>query len=517
MSMLKSMATVSGFTLLSRVLGLVREILIGRYLGTGGTADAFVAAFRFPNMFRRIFGEGAFNAAYVPLFARELEEHGEDAARQFASRAFTILALILGVGTLIAIPLMPAIMWVFAHGFVKDPAKFDTTVALARIMFSYLLCMALSAHLSGTLNTIKVFAMPAFAPVLLNILFITALLVVVPAFGLIGQFHEIGLVISWAVFAAGFAQLFALYITCWRKGIHVRPVAPAITPRIRRLGILMVPGILAAGIQQLNLLVGTVIASVQEGALSYLYYSDRIYQLPLGMIGIAFGIVLLPDIARRLRGGDESGAVRSISRGMEFAMLLTLPAAVAMIAIPVPIIATIFERGEFTSDGTKQTAAALAGFALGLPGYVLIKVLQPGYFAREDTKRPMIMAAITVAVNIAVSLALFPVYGHVGIAAATAISAWVNVVLLVRGLRGFWRLDGALLAKIMRMLTASMTMGIALWSLHGMIDHWFDGGFLWKVIGLALLVGSGVAVYFAAAIAMKATSLRELKAGFRRG
>ena len=303
--MLKSMATISGFTLISRLLGLLREVLIGRYLGTGGTADAFVAAFRFPNMFRRIFGEGAFNSAYVPLFARQLEEKDHAAAEQFASRTFSMLALVLTVGTLIAIPIMPAIMWVFAHGFTDNTEKFETTVTLARIMFSYLLCMALAAHLSGTLNTLRVFAMPAFAPVLLNLIFITALLVVVPAMGLTGEFRDIGHVISWAVFIAGFTQLAALYLTCRRKGIHIRLVTPKVTPRIRRLFILMIPGILAAGIQQLNLLVGTVIASTQDGALSYLYYSDRIYQLPLGMIGVAFGVVLLPEITRKLRGGDQ--------------------------------------------------------------------------------------------------------------------------------------------------------------------------------------------------------------------
>ena len=510
------MATVSGFTLMSRVLGLVREILIGRYLGTGGTADAFVAAFRFPNMFRRIFGEGAFNSAYVPLFARELEENGRDAAELFARRAFTILALILGAGTIVAIPAMPLIMWVFAHGFVDDPAKFDTTVTLGRIMFSYLLCMALSAHLSGTLNSLKVFAMPAFAPVMLNIIFITALLVVVPALGLVGKFYEIGLVISWAVFVAGFAQLAALYISCWRKGIHVRPVAPRPTPRIRRLFVLMVPGIIAAGIQQLNLFVGTGFASGQDGALSDLYYSDRIYQLPLGMIGIAFGVVLLPDITRKLRGGDERGAKGSISRGSDFAMLLTLPAAVAMIVIPVPIISTIFERGEFTRDGTLNTAAALAGFAIGLPGYVLVKVLQPGYFAREDTKRPMIMAAITVGVNIALSLALFPFFQHVGIAVATAVSAWVNVALLVRGLRGFWQPDVGLVAKVLRMVAASLLMGAVLWGVQQLMSGWFEGGFALKAAGLAALVSIGVVAYFAAAVAMGATSLSALKSGFRR-
>ncbi len=510
------MATVSGFTLISRVLGLVREILIGRYLGTGGAADAFVAAFRFPNMFRRIFGEGAFNSAYVPLFARELEETDHAAAEQFACRAFTVLALVLTLGTLVAIPAMPAIMWVFAHGFYEDPEKFETTVTLARIMFSYLLCMALSAHLSGTLNTLRIFAMPAFAPVLLNIIFITALLFVVPALGLTGEFREIGHVISWAVFIAGFVQLAALYLTCWRKGIRIRLVTPKITPRIRRLFILMIPGILAAGIQQLNLLVGTIIASTQDGALSYLYYSDRIYQLPLGMIGIAFGVVLLPEITRKLRGGDQAGATDSITHGMDFAMLLTLPAAVAMLVIPVPIISTIFERGEFNAVSTRQTAAALAGFAVGLPGYVLVRVLQPGYFAREDTRRPMIMALITVAVNIACSLALFPFFGHVGIAIATAISAWVNVALLVRGLRGFWKPDSKTLLRLPRMLLAALLMGAALWGMHQMTGNWFEGGTLFRALGLAMLILAGVAVYFTAAIVLKATSMQAIKAGFTR-
>ena len=511
--MLKSMATISGFTLISRLLGLLREILIGRYLGTGGAADAFVAAFRFPNMFRRIFGEGAFNSAYVPLFARELEEKDHVAAEQFACRAFSILALVLIIGTLVAIPAMPAIMWVFAHGFIEDPEKFETTVTLARIMFSYLLCMALSAHLSGTLNTLRVFAMPAFAPVILNIIFITALLFVVPAMGLTGEFREIGHVISWAVFIAGFVQLSALYFTCWRKGIHIRPVTPKITPPIRRLLTLMVPGILAAGVQQLNLFVGTIIASTQDGAISYLYYSDRIYQLPLGMIGIAFGVVLLPEITRKLRGGDREGATGSITRGMDFAMLLTLPATVAMLVIPMPIISTIFERGEFNAESTRQTAAALAGFAIGLPGYVLVRVLQPGYFAREDTKRPMIMALITVAVNIACSLALFPLLGHVGIAVATAISAWVNVALLVLGLRGFWKPDRRTLLRLPRMLLAAMIMGAALVGLHHLTGNWFEEGTLQRILGLGLLIITGTIVYFIAAIALKATNIRAIKTG----
>ncbi len=519
MSLLRAFSTVSGFTLLSRVLGLVREVLLAKFLGTGGTADAFVAGFRFPNMFRRIFGEGAFNSAFVPLFARELEEHGREEAELFARRAFTLLLVVLGAGTLVAIPAMPLIMRVFTHGFVGDPDhpdKFDTTVTLARIMFSYLLCMALSAQLSGVLNTLRVFAMPAFAPVLLNLIFITALAVIVPLAGLAGDFYAIGLTISWAVFFAGFAQLGALYVTCWRRGIHIRPVAPAITPRIKRLFTLMVPGIAAASVQQVNLFVGTMIASSAAGAISYLYYAERIYQLPLGMIGVAFGVVLLPEITRRLRSGDELGARSSISRGTEFAMLLTLPAAVAMIVIAEPIIGTLLQRDQFDAESTRNSAAALAGFALGVPGYVLIKVLQPGFFAREDMKAPMVMGGITVGVNIALSLALFPALSYVGIAIATSVSAWVNVALLVRGLRGFWSPPPELLAKLTRMLTASLTMGIALWAGHGAIAGWFGGGFPLRAAGLAVLVALGTGVYFGAAIAFKAASLADLKANFRR-
>lgn len=511
--MLKSMATVSGFTLMSRVLGLVREKLLGHFLGTGGIMDAFVVAFRLPNMFRRIFGEGAFNAAFIPLFARELEENGIAKAETFARRAFTILALVLSIGTLIAIPGMPVIVRTL-RWYIDDPEKFDATVAMLRIMFSYLLCMALSAQLSGVLNSIKVFGMPAFAPVLLNIIFITALAVGVPLLGIVDDLPAIGRLVSWAVFFAGFAQLAALYISCWRKGIHIHPVAPTITPRIRRLFVLMIPGVLAAGIQQINLLVGTTIAAQQDGANSFLYFADRIYQLPLGMIGIAFGVVLLPDITRKLRGGDERGAKDSITRGMDFAMLLTFPAAVAMALIAAPIIGTIFEGGNFGAEDTRQTAAALAGFALGLPGYVMVKVLQPGYFAREDTKRPMIFAGVTVLVNIVLSLALFPHYGHVGIAAATAVSAWVNVALLVFGLREFWKPDGETMQRLPKMLFAALLMGAAIWGLHQLIADWFTGAFAMKALGLGILVGAGILVYAFAALALKATSLRALKAGF---
>ncbi len=516
MAMLKSMATVSGFTAMSRVLGFVRDVLVAGFLGKSNASEAWVAAFRFPNMFRRIFGEGAFNAAFVPLFGRELEEKGEKAAVEFANRALTILALVLGIGTLIAIPGMEWIMGVFVAGYKEYPEKFELTVGLTRITFSYLLCMAMSAHLSGVLNTLKIFAMPAFAPVLLNLIFLGGLTIAVPMLGFKEDPNGVSHVLAWCVFAAGWAQLFALWVNCRRSGMAVRLVKPTITPRIKRLFILMLPGIAAAGVQQINLFFGTWIGSREDGANTYIYFSERVYQLPLGMIGIAMGVVLLPEITRKLRGGKENDAWTTLNRGVELALLVTLPAAVAMLIIPEPIIAVLFERKNFSPEATVQTALTLAGFAAGLPGYVLVKVLQPGYFAREDTKRPMYMAAITVVVNIAFSLILFPHFKHVGIAIATAIAAWVNVMLLAFGLRGEVHMDAQLKSRILRIVAASAAMGFAVWGFSQLLDGWVSAGGWLRVLALAVLVAAGMAIYGALALALKATSLRELRSGFSR-
>ncbi|MFT5410438.1 MAG: putative peptidoglycan lipid II flippase [Verrucomicrobiales bacterium] len=682
------MATVSGFTALSRVLGFARDIFMARYLGTGHAADAFFAAFRFPNMFRRIFGEGAFNAAFVPLFAREMEEKGKEEAVRFANNAFSFMVVVLGVLTVIAIPLMFWILSAVVPGFKASekspqysagsaveefhfkvnvrgakeiyftlegdaslvsieeaklsagerdgwldklgeklsgerkalpddgmmvelselaanqrlarkwkadieqetgesrdltegelveirqeveklqiaerltglgddedgavsfelpkehdyreltgvirttpgdgagarfkiyrnhPGTFTLTVKLTQIMFVYLLCMALAAQLSGVLNTVKIFGMPAAAPIFLNLIFLIGLLIVVPIIGWKKDPVGCSVVVSWCVFVAGFVQLGALLVTCWRKGLPIRFCRPRMSPRIKKLFMLMGPGVAAAGIQQINLLIGGIIASFQEGAISFLYFSERVYQLPLGMIGIAMGVVLLPEVTRRLRGGDEAGAVSSMNRGIELALLITLPAAVAMIVMPSAIISTLFERNAFTAEDTRQTSLALAGFAMGLPGYVLIKVLQPGYFAREDTKRPMKMAGITVAVNIIVSLMLFPVFRHVGVAVATAVAAWVNVLLLAVGLRGFWKMDAKLLRKLPRVVLASVLMGVVIYFVQKAMGERFSGTQLKKTLGLGVLITIGMASYAGWVLALGVTSLGEFKRGFKRG
>ncbi|MDB4054829.1 murein biosynthesis integral membrane protein MurJ [Akkermansiaceae bacterium] len=660
--MLRSLMQVSGFTAISRVLGFVRDILIARYLGSGLLGDAFFSAFRFPNLFRRIFGEGAFNAAFVPMFGRRLEKEGEEDAMKFASNAFSTLLVVLIALTLVAIPCMHWIMGAVVPGFkakvemplavsadtperenfsmaisgsraicltidgaggtaqqqlaklrlVKElprkfsnilgdgprgdsvslqdyqyglinasdgdvlkqvnpmkgitmgkgdysliqdgtrawiylpkqhdfgwfegelmrtasvegvgadhqfkiyrnhPDTFDLTVRLSQITFCYLLFMALVAHLSGVLNTFKIFGVPAAAPILLNIVFLAGLGIFVA-----WQHSEVPAhVLAWCVAIAGVLQFSMLYGTCWKNGYHVRLQKPVFDSSIKRLFLLMGPGILAAGIQQINLLVGGIIASFKQGAISWLYYSDRVYQLPLGMIGIALGVVLLPEVTRLVRRDDAKGASDSMVRGMELGLLITLPAAVAMMVIPEPIITVLFQRGEFTADDAYQTGMALRGFALGLPGYVLIKVLQPGFFARENTRAPMIMAGITVLVNIVVSLLLFAPLGHVGIAIATTIAAWVNVLLLARGLKGLVHVDKAFWTKSLRICMASVAMGALVWGGYQLLGSWFEGAFWKQCTALTLLIGLGMSVYAVLVLALRATSIAELKAGFRRG
>lgn len=512
--MLRALSTVGGFTMMSRILGLVREIFMAAFLGTGIVTDAFYAALRLPNMFRRIFGEGAFNSAFVPLFGRELVEGNPEVAHRFARNAFSWLGGLLLFATLIIIPGMP---W-FAKLLVPlaEPETYVLVVAYGRIMFSYLLCMALSAHLSGVLNTVGVFSVPAFAPVLLNVLMLLVLAVIVPLAHWQGELEVIGTAVSWSVCAAGFAQLLLLWASCWKRGIRIFPVRPTLTPRMRRLLMLMGPGVLAAGIQQVNLVIGTAIASSQESAIGSLNYADRLFQMPNGMIGAAFGVVLLPEITRLLRGGDEMAANDAIGRGLLFSMLLTLPAMAAFVVAPAAFVGPIYERVQFTAEDTLHVSRTLAAFAVGLPAYVLVKVLQAGYFARENTKSPMKIALVTVSVNVVASLALFPVFSFVGIAMATSLAGWVNVVLLVHGLRGSLGLGPKRRRQLVRTFLAAAAMGAVVYVANHALAPWFAGLMWQKILAMLLLVGVGGTAYALFAMALKATSVAELKAGFRR-
>jgi len=372
MKLYRAFATVGGLTLLSRVLGFLRDILAAAVLGTGPVADAFYVAFRFPNLFRRLFGEGAFNSAFVPLFASKYEGDGAHVARGFASEAMSGLTFILIVLSAAAMLGMPWFMYLLAPGFADTPEKFELAVRLTQITFPYLLCMSLVALMSGVLNTMGKFVESSSVSIVLNTVLTIAMLITI-WLDLNGD-PAAGYIQAWGVFVAGVLQLGLLMWGLKRNGLTLRLQMPRWSDDMKKLVSLGIPGVIAGGITQVNIAIGTVIASMQDGAVSHLYYADRLYELPLAIVGIAIGVVLLPDVSRHLRAGNHVAVMDSQNRSLEFAMLLTLPAAVALFAIPTEIVRVLFERGAFTAEDTPYTAEALRIFALGLPAFVLIKV-----------------------------------------------------------------------------------------------------------------------------------------------
>lgn len=514
----RAFATVGGLTMVSRMLGFARDILIAAALGSGVVADAFFVAFRFPNLFRRLFGEGAFNAAFVPLFARRLEGEGEGEARRFAEEALSALIATLIVFSVVMIVSMPWVMLVLAPGFIEDPAKYDLAVVLSQIAFPYLLCMSVVALLSGVMNSLGRFWAAAAAPILLNIVLIAAISLAI-WLGYSERFGA-GIILSVGVAIAGVAQLAMLWIAVRRAGLNLRLRWPRYTPGVKRLVELGIPGVIAGGITQINIVVGTVIASLQAGAVSYLYYADRLYQLPLGIVGVAIGVVLLPDLSRKLRAGQHEAAMDSQNRSLEFALLLTLPAAVALMVAAEPIVRVLFERGAFSAADTEATSLALAAFALGLPAFVMIKVFQPAFFAREDTKTPMRFAAANMVVNVAGSLGLFYLFQslgrppHVGIALATSIAGWVNALMLWIALMrsGEFAFDPRLLRNLPLIALSSFAMGAAIWfALPALAPYMASTTALPIQAGaLTVLVALGGIVFFALIFATGVFSIRQL-------
>jgi putative peptidoglycan lipid II flippase len=518
MSLLKSAATVGGFTLMSRVLGFLRDQLIAFTLGTGFVAEAFFVAQRFPNLFRALFAEGAFNNAFVPLFAKRVEGEGEAKAREFAIDVFSVLLAWLVLFSALAMIAMPVVIYVIAPGFHADGERFDLAVDLTRICFPYLLFMSLTALQSGVLNSLNRFTAAAAAPILLNIVMIASN--VVAWFLATGNTPATGYIFAWGLFASGVAQYALLAIACRRANMRLLPRWPRLTPEVKRVIALSGPGIVSGGVMQINLVVATMLATTIPGAVAFLYYADRLYQLPLGVIGVAIGVVLLPDLSRKLRAGNEAGALASQNRALELSMFLTLPAAIALMAIPVPIIRTVFEHGAFTRADTLAVAPAVLAFASGLPAFSLSKVFQPGFYAREDTKTPMRFALISVAVNIAGSLILSRFLGHVGIALATSLAAWVNTILLGVTLsrRGLFSLDERSRKRLPRIVASGLVMGGLLlagtWALAA--DYAEGAGFRAALTGLVLLVSGGILSYFVLAHVTGAMRLGEIKSMLKR-
>lgn len=518
MSLLKSAATVGSLTMVSRLLGFVRDQLIAFVLGTGFVAEAFFVAQRFPNLFRALFAEGAFNNAFVPLFAKRVEGEGETKAHEFAVEVFSFLLAWLLLFSAAAMVAMPAVIYVIAPGFKSDGKTFQLAVDLTRICFPYLLFMSLTALQSGVLNSLNRFTAAAAAPILLNLVMIASNVVA----WLVGTGNspETGYIFAWGLFASGIAQYALLAVACRRAGMPLLPRWPRLTPDVKRVITLSVPGIVSGGVMQINLVVATMIATTLPGAVAFLYYADRLYQLPLGVIGVAIGVVLLPDLSRKLRSGNEAGALNSQNRALELSMFLTLPAAIALMAIPHPIIHTVFEHGAFTRADTYAVAPALLAFASGLPAFSLTKVFQPGFYAREDTKTPMRFAIVSVVVNVVGSIVLSGYLGHVGIALATSLAAWVNTALLGITLsrRGLFTLDERSRRRLPRIVAAGLLMGGLLlageWLLEG--NYAEKAGFLAAAWGLAVLVSGGILSYFALAHVTGAMRLGEIKSMLKR-
>jgi len=513
MSLLRSVTTVGSYTLLSRVLGFVRDILTAALLGAGPVADAFFVAQRLPNLFRSLFAEGAFSAAFVPLFAGMMAAEGKAAARAFAEDALAVLLAALLIFVLLGEIFMPWVMRLIAPGFSQDPEKFALAVALARITFPYLLFIALVALQGGVLNSVDRFAAAAATPTLLN-LFLIAALLMMRRFG----WHD-GRALAWAITAAGLAQFLWLMFSCARAGLALGLPWPRLTSEVRRTLGIMGPGAVGAGVTQVNLLISTALASfLPGGSVSYLYYADRLNQLPLGVVGIAVGTAILPPLSRQLRLGELGAAVPTKNRGLELALLLTLPAAVALAVLAQPILSVLFQRGAFSPADTAATAAALAAYAAGLPAFVLVKVLAPAFFARHDTATPVKVAITAMAVNLTLTLALMQFLAHVGIALATSCAGWINALtllaLLVR--RRHFRYDARARRNLPRIVVAALGMGVVLALLRTALAPALAGSALIRIGALTGLCGAGLAAFAALALALGIADWRDLRSRLRR-
>lgn len=523
MSLLRATGTIGGLTLVSRVLGMVRDMLMARYVGAGLASDAFLIAWRLPNLFRALFAEGAFAAVFVPFFNRRMTEAeaeeagaGLKAAVDFAGQVLSVLFPFLVVFTALMIALTGPVVWAMTGGFPDGgPEKFELAKHLTQITFPYLGLISLVSLLGGILNSLNRFWVNAAAPILLNLCMIVALLVFRGQTQIATAETQ-----AIAVTVSGALQLLWLIWSCRAAGIKLKLGLPRLSPDVKKLLWLIGPAAVGQGAIQFNLLVSTSLAArfLPQGAVSYLYYADRLNQLPLGLLGIGVGTAILPLLSRQISGGNAEAAQGTQNRAIELAFFLSLPAAIALVISATPLVRGVFQHGAFTPLDTIGAASALAAFSLGVPAYVLIKVLTPGFYARQDTKTPVRIAVVSMLFNLAGNLTLIWHFGHVGVAMATAFSAWVNMVLLYWTLhkRGQLQLDARFKTKALRTLLAGAAMGVALWFMNPIADPWMAGDTFQRVVALSLLCGAGAVVYGIAALVFRAYTVRELRAQFTR-
>ena len=513
MNLLKATGTIGGLTLMSRILGLLRDSLFARAVGASFASDAFLVAFRLPNMFRALFAEGAFASAFVPMFnhkAGDPEGKGLPDAIAFAEAALSVLLpVLIGMTILLEVFAWP-VTWLLSgkfHGISAE--QFAFAVKLSRLTIPYLMLISLVSLLGGILNSLQHFWVNAAAPILLNLTLIVAILLFGDPDPFITARNQ-----ALAVSVSGALQLAWLAYSTRKAGVSLRPRLPRLTPDVKKLMALILPAAAGAGAVQINLVISTALAAslLDHGSVTYIYMADRLNQLPLGLIGIALGTVLLPTISRLLGAGDEAGAMETQNRGMELALFLTLPATVALVLCGEPIAAALFGYGRYTAADTHNTAAALAAFSVGLPSYILVKVLTPGFYARHDTKTPVRYATISMVANLVLNLMLIVPLRHMGPPLATALSSTLNVALLYRELsaRGHFTPDYRLKFRAWRMGMAALTMGAVLWVSQDWLMPYTHGTWFVRFLALAALVGSGILVYGVATLALGAFTRDDL-------
>jgi putative peptidoglycan lipid II flippase len=512
MNLIKSTGTIGGLTLVSRIAGFAREMLMSRILGAGVYTDAFYVAFRLPNTFRRLFGEGAFSAGFVPLYSQRLQSGGEGEAKNFSEEVLAVFLPTLIIFTIVFEIAMGPFIWAIT-GWTGGQHGFATF--LTRITFPYLLLISLVSLFSGILNSIARFTAAAFAPALLNIAMLTALLLVRTG----GAVTATALAI--AVTAGGVLQLVLLLAACKRAGIVLKLRKPKLTPGVRQFIRVVVPATLGAGVYQMSVFIDTFfLTRIGTGAVSWFNYADRLNQLPLGVIGAAIGTAILPQVSRHVDIGEADKAARVQGQAAELAMLLCLPAAIALAVSALPLVSAIFEAGRFNARDAHYTALTLSLMALGLPAYVLVKVLTPGFYARRDTATPVKIALVVLVANVILNFVLIWGFGLGigGLAAAVALSSWLNCAILYAILhrRGHFRLEKWLASRLVRQFIAAAAMAVALIAVKTALSGWFVGSLGHRLAGVVAIVGAGLLVYFPLVWILGGTDKEELRSLLRR-
>jgi len=498
MNLLKAASTVSLLTLASRITGLVREQVMAAAFGASALTDAFIVAFRIPNLLRRLFAEGAFSQAFVPILGEYKNKRGDEETRQLVDHVASLLALALFAVTAIGVAAAPLLVWISAPGFAADAGKFELTVTLTRITFPYILFMSLVALAGGILNTWSRFALPAFTPVLLNIAFIGMALFAVP------YFDPPVLALAWAVFLGGVLQLAIQIPALKRISMLPRPSlnwrAAWADPGVRRIALLMGPALIGVSVSQISLLINTIFASfLQTGSVSWLYYADRLMEFPSGMLGVALGTILLPSLAKYHASDNRAEYSKLLDWGLRLTLLLAAPAALALALLAVPLIATLFHHGAFTGDDVLRTREALVAYSIGLVGLILVKVLAPGFYARQNIRTPVQIALIALVATQAMNLAFVGWLQHAGLALSIGLAACLNAALLYRGLRrhDVYRPQPGWGRFAAKLLVALAVMGGGLWFAAGADADWLRWGLAERLARLAALTTLGAAAYFA--------------------